>query len=294
MLWRTLNPDTDSPVKTDALQGQVSELIRTGLERLVMPRYRNLGAGEVMLKDGTEKVTVADREMEAHLTEGLQRLLPSSEVVGEEGFAERPEAQRRGLAEGDPVWILDPIDGTSNFVGGSPRFCSMVCLVEGQRVTMSWIFAPALGWEAMACDREGVRGVWKDGEPLGARTPPSMAPGDWIGQINWRCFKESPRARAEMTGRFQSLRRVGCVGVDLVEQALGVSHFSLYRRLCVWDHAPGVLLLRLAGGMVAGLNASRPYQVRETGYFLLTAAHERIGAQVRDMAGAFPMNFAED
>src|SRR5690606_6840874 len=96
----------------------------------VMPRWRNLGAGDIAHKTGPDDlVTVADKAAEFALTARLAALLPGSTVVGEEAVAADPTVMQR-LSEPGPVWVIDPIDGTAAFATGEPNFTLMVALVE--------------------------------------------------------------------------------------------------------------------------------------------------------------------
>jgi fructose-1,6-bisphosphatase/inositol monophosphatase family enzyme len=104
----------------------------------IVPRFRCLADHEVQAKKGGEIVTAADIASEARLTRLLQDHLPGSHVVGEEGTSERPEVL--DLLQGeDPVWLVDPVDGTANFAAGRPTFAVMVALVEKGAIRASWI-----------------------------------------------------------------------------------------------------------------------------------------------------------
>ena len=110
----------------------VAQLLRDAAQRFIVPRWRALAASEVQHKSGPlDLVTVADIETEAWLTEALTALLPGSLVLGEEAFS-RNEVGVELLDGTAPVWIIDPIDGTRNFVEGQQDFCSMVALYENR------------------------------------------------------------------------------------------------------------------------------------------------------------------
>ncbi|MBB0247049.1 inositol monophosphatase, partial [Streptomyces alkaliphilus] len=112
----------------------VPEVIRRIVAEEVVPRRRRLAEHDILLKTGpNDLVTVADREVERRLTEELTALLPGSLVVGEEGVHEDP-GRYAALESEDPVWIVDPVDGTRQFVRGEPGFCTMVALARAGRV----------------------------------------------------------------------------------------------------------------------------------------------------------------
>ena len=104
---------------------RITKIIKETADEEVLPRFQKLNEGEVSEKAHGEVVTIADTETERVLTERLAAALPGSHVVGEEAVSEDPRVM--DLLEGpEPVWIIDPIDGTSNFAGGKPVFAVMV------------------------------------------------------------------------------------------------------------------------------------------------------------------------
>ena len=112
---------------------QVSDLLREVAAEAVMPRFRKLAESDVRVKSPGEEVTIADEEAERLLNLRLPALLPGSRVIGEEAVSAQPELLQ-GLGEGT-VFVVDPVDGTANFVKGSPCFSMMVALLrEGVRL----------------------------------------------------------------------------------------------------------------------------------------------------------------
>src|SRR5215470_17897885 len=109
-----------------------------------MPRYAKLAAGEVREKGPGDLVTVADEAVERRLAPELGQMLPGSVVLGEEAAAADPS--RIELLDGtDPVWVIDPIDGTANFAEARGDFGVMVALVRHGEVLSSWIYDPRHG-----------------------------------------------------------------------------------------------------------------------------------------------------
>src|SRR5512138_204235 len=108
---------------------EVERIIRTVNEREVVPRFGRLAASDIAEKAPGDLVTVADRAAEAAMIEALQAVVPGSVAVGEEAVAEEPAVL--AALDGDaPVWIIDPIDGTHNFVADNPRFATLVALAH--------------------------------------------------------------------------------------------------------------------------------------------------------------------
>ncbi|WP_281259581.1 inositol monophosphatase family protein, partial [Streptomyces glaucescens] len=108
----------------------VEEAVRKAAAAEIMPRFRQLAAHEVDQKSGPhDLVTDADRKAELYLAEALGALLPGSVVVGEEAVHANP-ATYEAIRGDAPVWIVDPVDGTRQFVHGEEGFCTLVALAR--------------------------------------------------------------------------------------------------------------------------------------------------------------------
>ena len=105
----------------------VQQAIMRCCDEFVMPRFRSLEAGDIEEKGPGDLVTVADRECELALTEALRDIVDVT-VVGEEATADN--AALLASVGSDAAWIVDPIDGTSNFAAGRESFAVMVAFAE--------------------------------------------------------------------------------------------------------------------------------------------------------------------
>lgn len=119
----------------------VEEAVRKAAAVEIMPRFRQLASHEVLEKNGPhDLVTVADRLAEEHLTAALTAILPGSVVVGEEAVHADPAVYEALLGDA-PVWIVDPVDGTRQFVHGEAGFCTLVALAHQGELLASWTYA---------------------------------------------------------------------------------------------------------------------------------------------------------
>lgn len=119
----------------------VVSIIHEVSDEYILPRFQNLTSGEISFKIGDDPVTIADKEAEIALSERLSELLPGSKVLGEEAFATNQRISEHLFSE-SPVWIIDPIDGTRNFVKGSSDFGVIVALAEQNQTIAGWIYNP--------------------------------------------------------------------------------------------------------------------------------------------------------
>ncbi|MDX2158890.1 MAG: inositol monophosphatase family protein [Hyphomicrobiaceae bacterium] len=217
--------------------------------REVMPRWRNLGSADIAEKTGPEDiVTVADQASEQALTVHLEALLPGSTVVGEEAVSADPGVRDRFRGRG-PVWVIDPIDGTSAFAAGETEFALMVALVDDGRPAAGWIVAPALGLAVWGGPAYGthLRLAGAPVSPLSRPTAPANA-CDMIGLLGKRNI--TPERRAELKAKerhFKALDAVACAGIDYPRLARGEAHFAVYSKSEPWDHLPGLAILAALG-----------------------------------------------
>ena len=253
------------------LQGVAAEVIE--------PRFDNLAEGDVEEKAPEELVTTADTESERVLARRLGEILPGVPVVGEEGTWAGGSIPTGVLAQAPRAWLVDPVDGTSNFVAGSADWGVMVALVEQGTTVVSWIWRP-VDRRLYVAERGG--GAWVDGERI-RRHPAPRDPGRLQGGVLRRFLDEETLKTVDANaGRFAALtsgRMAAAVEYPLIAE--GREDFALFGPTLPWDHAPGVLLVEEAGG-VARRPDGTPYRPAETAGNLLVAADEATWTTVRD------------
>lgn len=217
---------------------RVIELIKTAADEIVMPRFQSLQDGEIDEKHGGELVTIADIETEKWLTARLPNLLPGSVVVGEEAvFADKDVFKR--LAGVDPVWIIDPIDGTWNFANGRPIFAVMVSLVARGEFISAWIYEPVSGATVIGARGDGVTFNGTQVQ-LGKRERLNGIIGTAAGHL----FESAE----QQTDVIERVFRPNCAGHEYVLILSGERAFSAYTKLLPWDHVAGSFLVAEAGG----------------------------------------------
>lgn len=242
------------------LMDKVAEILAEASAEAVEPRFRALAAGEVMEKAPGEVVTIADREAEAIIARRLHELLPVP-VVGEEAVAADPSLAR-ALHDEPAAWLVDPVDGTANFVAGRPEYAVMCSLVRSGRTVASWIWQPAT---ATAYRAELGAGAWRDGERL-TRPPAPRDAAELRGSVKSRFLDPEHRrhlmANATAFGEVSPGRHAA--GIEYPDVIEGRFDFLLYWRTLPWDHAPGSLLVTEAGGVSARLDGT-PYRPEAPG-----------------------------
>jgi fructose-1,6-bisphosphatase/inositol monophosphatase family enzyme len=232
----------------------------------------------VQVKSPGDMVTIADQESERALTAGLTALLPDSVVVGEEGVAADPEVLRR-VGDQGAVWIVDPVDGTNNFAAGKTPFAVMVALLQGGEPAAAWILDVVDDRMTVA---EAGSGAYIDGVRVKTRTDD---PGAWAlhGVVAQKYLPEDLRTRSAANAHRLARVTEGhhCAGYEYPAVATDEQQFALFWRVLPWDHVPGSLILREAGGTVLHLDGSEYHPVdSERG--LLVAPSLEVWHTVRD------------
>ena len=229
---------------------QVESLLRETVERILLPRFGKLEQSDIYKKGDDSLVTEADLAAERFLSTNLSALVSGSRVLGEEAIANDSSRLQTFISEHSksPYWLVDPLDGTRNFVKGSEVFCSMIALVLDEQVRASWLYSHQ--------DRsifhaiEGV-GAFVDNRPLTPIAVPGTKPR---GRISW-----TRQPVAYDSERLERLSSIRCAGQDFVDLACGRIDFAYYNKLWPWDHAPGGFLLRTLGGRLGDFETGRTY-----------------------------------
>lgn len=238
----------------------VLDLLKQVAAEVITPRFRALADGEVIEKNPGDLVTVADREAEVLLMEALLTAYPDAVVLGEEAHAADPSVLERYLAA-DHAFTVDPVDGTKNFVHGSPDHAVMVAETRGGETVRGWIWQPEHG---VAWVAERGAGVERNGEkvtrePVADGTPPRGATSIW--SLRGHELADLPALRPSWV----------CCGVDYPKLIQGEVDYVLYSRSNAWDHAPGSLMVSEAGGHVGHFDGT-DYGPRSTQPGIIVAA----------------------
>lgn len=226
---------------------QVAEVIRTRR------------AGHVAVADtkssSVDVVTAVDRESEAFIREALLKARPHDAFFGEEGT--------EGSGTTGITWVVDPIDGTVNFLYDIPHYAVSIAAIEGDVDPTTWrvlagvVLNPATGDLYHAAEGTGAF--------HGDRSIHVAPPVDLSQALLATGFAYSPTVRlyqAELLTRVlpkvRDLRRMGTASLDLTMVATGRANIFFERTLSPWDHAAGELIVREAGGVTAGYGGLGP------------------------------------
>lgn len=254
----------------------VAALLRDAARDKIMPLFRNLGEGEVRMKTGPlDLVTEADEAAERRITAGLRREFPGCVVIGEEAASADP-ALLGDLLTADLAFVVDPVDGTANFASGLALFGVMAAVFCRGEIVGAVIHDPVGDDSALALRGEGAWIETPDGRRRDLRVATGVPAEQMSGNVSWRFMPEP--LRSEVCARLPRLAACWdyrCSAHAYRMTAAGYGHFLFYYRLYPWDHAPGWLLHREAGGYSARFDG-RPYDPADV-YSGLICAPDRDG-----------------
>lgn len=238
----------------------IGEILARAGRAEIMPRFQRLRDGQVRQKTSAfDVVTDADEAAEQAISAALRARFPDALIVGEEAAETDPGLIGR-IADADLAFIIDPIDGTRNFVAGLPLFGVMAAATVRGEVVLGAIHDPVCGDTAFALRGEGA---WIEGEarpPADLRVAEPVPVSRMDAVVGTNFLPEPLRSTVN-----RNLPRVAvsswlrCAAHEYRMAAAGHCHLLLYNKLMPWDHAAGWLLHREAGGHSAHFDGS-PYR----------------------------------
>ena len=242
-----------SPEQLSELTAVAEEVARRAGAVLEAHSVRR-GEWQPEFKGRREMVTDADRAAEREVVGSIMERYPNHAVLAEEGEL-TPRGQPSGGA--DMLWIVDPLDGTTNFVHGLPFYCVAVALSVRGEIVLGVVHAPALQQTYVASKGRGAR---CNGETIRVTTTAMVSDALLATGFSYRRDEPGREDNGAVVARVlplcRDLRRLGSAQLDLCLTAAG--HFDGYweRDLMPYDVAAGAVIVREAGGAVTDLQGS--------------------------------------
>lgn len=227
-------------------------MVRSG--QLVMQHFR--GDYTVFEKQGSSLVTSVDLENEKFLKLELAKIVPAAGFLAE-------ESGLSGITS-DLMWVIDPIDGTKNFIKGIPHFCIMVALTYKDEPIVAVIYQPVTKELYYA---EKGKGLWFDGNQIKFadrsiknNSAIVVCSGSDLQHIKLK-LKEN---KLQISSRY-----FGSAGIDAIYLALGNIDLIIFKDTAWWDIAAGMLLIQESGGLICEYEKS----MDKSGYGMLKAGN---------------------
>ncbi len=253
---------------------------------VLVGHFGRLDPASVEEKAANDVVSVADRESEAVIRRAVLGAFPSDRFLGE-------ETGLSGVDEASPSWIVDPLDGTANFVRGFPHWAVSIARTRGG--LLGEIEAGVV-WDPVKNDlfaAEAGAGAYRNGHRM--RVPPrpdlrsaALATGFPFRQVH-RIDTYLGIFRTLFL-RVRSMRRAGSAALDLAYVGAGIFDGFFEFGLSPWDTAAGALLVTEAGGLVSDFEGGGTWRTRGNVlagtpgvHAALVAAMQEMGVKERDL-----------
>lgn len=233
----------DLTLATNVLTLQIGQFIREQQDQLK--------AGDVQTKSLNSLVSYVDVEAEKMLVDGLKKLVPEAGFLTEEGTTQQEI--------GETYWIIDPLDGTTNYLHGLPLYAISIALVDKGEVVVGVVYE---------IGNDELFYAWKDGGAFMNDVPIKVSKKEPLSNallatgFPYHDFSKMPQYMQLLQDCFQytrGMRRFGSAATDLAYVACGRFEGFFEYGLNPWDVAAGVLLVKEAGGAVIDFQGGQDF-----------------------------------
>lgn len=239
--------------------------------------FGKMKPGDIDLKRKRDLLTIADTQTEEAVVDAIRSRWPGHSILGEEGGA--------AITDSDWCWIIDPVDGTTNFARGLPHFAASVGLYHKLKPVLGLVEAPAIRERFTAAKGEGA---YLNGKRLRVSKVPDIehsliATG--FAYVRNDVKRNNVDNFSKLVLQCHDLRRLGVASMDLAYVAAG--RFDGYWELFLkpWDVAAGALLVREAGGRVTDFSGGEDWLFGENCVATNSRTHEELR---KSLSGAEP------
>jgi len=256
---------------TNQQKRDVENLLKNTAEKCIKPFFKNLNDSDISFKTSKlDPVSIADKQAESLLHTGLLSILPKSFFIGEELFADRPEILNFLNQKDKPVWIVDPIDGTDNFISGQAGFGIMVCLFFSGEIVASLFYE--ICSNQLTTYYKGSQ-ITINGKSAITKTRITRPFIGHIGKKLYR-FPEIQNIK-KITGDI-NISSADSPSIITYHQLLtGKIDFLIFKVTYPWDHLPGIAIVTQNGAISTRWDGS-PFQFSDISTGLVVARNKEI------------------
>lgn len=209
-----------------------------------LQHFRSVASDYISDKGLNQLVSFVDVESEKMLVERLRKIRPDAGFITEENTA--PD-----LTENTTVWIIDPLDGTTNFLHGLQVFSISIALMENGIITAGVVYAPSMN-EIFSAEKG--KGAYLNNKPIHTSNTADLRSSLIATGFPYYEFQQTQaylQLLGELMKNTHGLRRMGSAAIDLAYTACGRFDGFYETGLNAWDVAAGTLLVEEAGGRVS-------------------------------------------
>ena len=262
-------------------QEDIEDICFNVSQNIIMPKFKNLSEDEINYKNGSDLVTAADIEAEKELKKNLLKILPTSNFIGEEEYS-RNENILNFYNEDAYCWTVDPIDGTTNFANGRDKFAIMIALTFKEKILRSWIYKPL---EKIMCSAIVNEGAYINNNKIVTKGENIIE--ETIGSISTKYWEPGFKDKLQVFKNiFKEVSSYRCIGFEYIDIGIGVRNFAILSKLSPWDHIPGILFVREAGGADIDFNNNK-YDFTKNNKNLIVSNSEDLNSNILQKLGEY-------
>ncbi len=234
-------------IHLEKLTRQVCQIARE-VGRFLVEERRNFRSEAVQTKQAHDYVSYVDKESERRIVTALRELLPQAGFIAEEGSA--------AYHEEPYCWVVDPLDGTTNFIHDYAPYCVSIALRDKENLLLGVVYDPTSD-ECFHAWKDG--GAWLNDQPLKVSAVESMENAFLALELPYNSDGYAHTAihlLRELYGRVGGIRMNGSAALALCYVAAGRFDGWLEAFICPWDYSAGALIVREAGGRISDFHGS--------------------------------------
>ena len=218
-----------------------------------MQYFRKCNLEQSTKLNDSDVVTIADKNAEAMILDFIRQHFPSHGIISEESGRDHDEREWR--------WVIDPLDGTTNFSAGLPAFCVSIALEHNKETVLGVVYAPYLGECFYAVKGAGA---WLNGNAIHCSDKSEISKAVVATGMPYDRNDNADNNLTEicrMALRVRGIRRMGSAAIDLCYTAAGFFDAYWELNLNLWDIAAGALMVQEAGGEVKSIRSDRNHSI---------------------------------
>ena len=262
----------------------ISDLLVKVNELIILKYYKNLSSKHINTKSSDDDyVSIADKESEIYIVKNLIGFLNINQYIGEEtSYINKDDY--KSLEKNALYWVIDPIDGTKNYINGKNEFCSMISLVFNSIPIASFVYYPLKNLLVYAFKGFGAYSLEIKTKKIIQLRIQQNSFDNIVGSGGTKGIEEPLRQKV-----LQNLRKytnrlfIGSAGIEAIMLASNETQFVFHGRVTPWDHSPLDLIIKESGGCVYMLNDKAEFNIFSRGP-ILAASNDQIWENIKSLA----------
>ena len=262
----------------------ISDLLVEVNKSIILKYYKNLSSKHIDTKSSDDDfVSIADKESEIYIVKNLIGFLNINQYIGEETSYSNKDDHKL-LKKNGLYWVIDPIDGTKNYINGKNEFCSMISLVFNSIPIASFVYCPLKDLLVYAFKGFGTYSLEIKTKKINQLRIQQDSFSNIVGSGGTKGIQEPLRQKV-----LQNLRKytnrlfIGSAGIEAIMLASNETQFVFHGRVTPWDHSPLDLIIKESGGCVYMLNDKTEFNIFSEGP-ILAASNDQIWVNIRSLA----------